>query len=223
MTRDELRSAIREAASAEFRDIPTDDALIDYTFSPSFEATMKDLIRKEKRSWWRMTNTARKRVCIIAAALIMLFATACSIPSVLKPIVNFFSEVYETFAHYFFEGEKTNTIKTEYVLTKLPDGYVEVSREELDAAIFITYENSDGHSIKFSQKITDDADLYVDLEKGTTIEITLNDNSIMHLYEQDNFIRATFVKGTYYIVIIHQGDLTQQEITEIVNSISLIS
>ena len=52
-----LDQAFRDAMAAEFKDIPTDDSRIDYTFSERFESQMSGLCKKEKGRFWRITNT----------------------------------------------------------------------------------------------------------------------------------------------------------------------
>ena len=76
MTTAEFKQALREAASAEFRDIPRDDDWIAHSFSPQFEKKMDQLVRKERSAAWRLVNTSAKRVAVVLIVLLTLSTAA---------------------------------------------------------------------------------------------------------------------------------------------------
>lgn len=218
MTKAELKNAFREAASYEFREIPRDDSLIQHEFSPEFERKIAKLIQKEKEFFWHFVNTASKRVAVIAAVLVMLLTTACSVEAIREPIVRFLIEVYETFTEYTFEGEKSETITKEYQMSTVPEGFTQTDYFKEDAVIITTYENSDGDMIRFSQSITTDTNLFIDNESSVTKIIDVSGREV-HLYIQDGLTSAIWLEDTYLFKVFCHGDFSEQSVIDIIETI----
>lgn len=218
MTKAELKNAFREAASYEFREIPRDDSLIQHEFSPEFERKIAKLIQKEKEFFWHFVNTASKRVAVIAAVLVMLLTTACSVEAIREPIVRFLIEVYETFTEYTFEGEKSETITKEYQMSTVPEGFTQTDYFKEDAVIITTYENSDGDMIRFSQSITTDTNLFIDNESSVTKIIDVSGREV-HLYIQDGLPSAIWLEDTYLFKVFCHGDFSEQSVIDIIETI----
>ena len=218
MTKAELKNAFREAASYEFREVPRDDSQIQHEFSPEFEQKIKKLIRKEKKFFWHFVNTASKRVAVIAAVLVMLLTTACSVEAIREPIVQFLIEVYETFTEYTFEGEKTDTISKEYQISTVPKGFTQTSYTKDDTGITTTYENEHGDLIRFAQLVTDDTNLSIDVEKGETTIIDVSGREV-YLYKMDNLIYSMWIEDTYLLEVVCRGSFTEQDVIDIIENI----
>lgn len=218
MTKAELKNAFREATSYEFREIPRDDSLIQHEFSPEFERKIAKLIQKEKEFFWHFVNTASKRVAVIAAVLVMLLTTACSVEAIREPIVRFLIEVYETFTEYTFEGEKSETITKEYQMSTVPEGFTQTDYFKEDAVIITTYENSDGDMIRFSQSITTDTNLFIDNESSVTKIIDVSGREV-HLYIQDGLTSAIWLEDTYLFKVFCHGDFSEQSVIDIIETI----
>lgn len=218
MTKAELKNAFREAASYEFREIPRDDSQIQHEFSPEFERKMAKLIRKEKRVFWHFVNTASKRVAVIAAVLVMLLTTACSVEAIREPIVRFLIEVYETFTEYTFEGEKSDTITKEYQISTVPEGFTQTEYLKADTGITTTFKNTYSDIIRFSQTITDDTNLFIDGENGNEKVLEISDREI-HLYVRERFIHAMWIENGYLLEIVCHGAFTEQDVKNLIESI----
>ena len=103
MTDNLLKTALREAASREFADMPQSDGDITYTFSPRFTRRMNRLAKAEKSWLWRMTSTASKRAAAAGIAMILIALTACSIPAIREPVAAFFKGTYENCVRFFMD------------------------------------------------------------------------------------------------------------------------
>lgn len=218
LNKERFNEAFREALSCEFKDIPRDEEQIDYTFSPSFEKRMNKLIAAEKKPTWKFINTARKRAVLIAAIIVMLMTAAFSVSAIREPIVKFFVELHETFAHYVMDGDKRDAITTEYQITKLPDGFVQTDKKENPTRIMTTYENSVGDILELLQTITKGVDMFVDTENSEEKIITVLDREI-HVYTRPGFVQAIWVQGTSLMTLTHYGEMDTAEIVEIIQSI----
>lgn len=135
MSKTDFKNAFREAVSSEFAHIPTDENSIDFTFSERFNKRMAKLIKSQKKVYYNFINTAYKRVAIICIVLLTMLTTACSVKAIREPIVNFFTEVYESFTRYFFEGDTVDVLTKEYSISKLPDGFTQTNKTQNDVFI----------------------------------------------------------------------------------------
>lgn len=219
MTKAELKNAFREAVAYEFRDIPHDEALIQYEFSAEFQKRMNKLIDKQKKKIWHWVNTVPKRIALIAAAAIMLFATACSVPEIREPIVKFFTEVHESFTEYFFEGDTAENavISEKYQLTSLPSGFIETNVYEDENLVSTTYKNENGDSIMLSQ-IVGTSSVSVDAEYGETKTLNVSGNEV-HLYSDEGIMQAVWSHDTYLFELICYGNYSEQDMIDMIESV----
>lgn len=167
MSRDDFKNALREAVSAEFAEIPTDEDSIDYTFSERFEKRMNRLLKLQRKPYWKYVNTASKRAAVIIAAVLTVFTAAFSVKAIREPIISFIKQVYETFTHYSFGGDEIEKITKEYKITVLPDGFKQTDKIQNDNCIITEYTNASGDSFDFRQMTTEySAGYFVNNEFG---------------------------------------------------------
>lgn len=214
----EFDNAVREVIAMEFADIPRSEDEIDLAFSPKFESKMEKLIAKEKNSFWRITNTPRKRLAVILVAIMVMFTTACGIDAIREPIVNFIMEVTDAFYDFIYNGEVTNTISYEYQLVPVPDGFEEVSVERTDTSVIRKYIDSSDNKIILSQNISNDTTVAVDSEKGTITTVTINNVEAV-IYEYDNFAQAVWSSDSYVFFLIYYGDIEIDAMQDLISSV----
>ena len=70
--KDQFINALGDVVSKEFKDIPYNEGDIEYSFSRKFNLKMQKLIKNQKKSYWKLVNTASKRVAIVCIAIISL-------------------------------------------------------------------------------------------------------------------------------------------------------
>lgn len=214
----QFKEAFREVISAEFCDVPHNESDIAYDFSPDFKKRMQKLIKSEKSALWHLFNTRFKKAAVIFIVFSILFTTACSVKSIREPIVNFFVEIYEKFTHFIFEGELKNEIETEYSPSYLPKGFSKISTSKEATMIITTYGNEAGQIIEFSQIITDDIDLFFDVEKGNINELSIN-GITAEIYKSEDFTQAAWTCDSYVITISCFGSFSDEDIYKIIESV----
>ncbi len=217
MSKTDFKNAFREVVSSEFAHIPTDENSIDFTFSERFNKRMAKLIRSQKKVYYNFVNTAYKRVAIICVVLLTMLTTACSVKAIREPIVNFFTEVYESFTRYFFEGDTSAQIEKEFSITKLPDGFIQSDKIESDLAITTIYVNKD-NTIKFTQQSTANANHFFDNESGTLTKVTVS-NFNVDIYESENIKHAIWTDSGYFFKITCIGNINVDSIITMIESI----
>ena len=212
MSKADLKNAFREVAALEFAHIPQDENSIDYTFSESFNRKMERLIKSQQRSYWQLVNTASKRAAVIIFAVLTMFTTATfSVKAIREPVVKFITEVYETFTHYFFAGDTTDVITKEYVITRLPDGFVQTDKIIDSLLITTTYQNSAGDIIKFTQQATKNAGHTFDNENGKVTTITVSDRKV-DIHRTDGITHALWSMDGCYFKLSVFGNVDIEEI-----------
>lgn len=217
MTKAQLKNAFREAAAYEFRDIPRDESQIQYEFSAEFEKKMSKLISHQKKKTWHWVNTAPKRIAIIAAVAIMLFATACTVPEIREPVVKFVTEVHETFRDYFFEGDDAAVITQKYNITSLPSGFEEIDTLENDTVIITTYVNEDGDLICFAQ-FASETSFTVDTEQGEHRILDVSEYEV-NLYTSEGVQHAIWIHDIYLFELTCYGDYSEQDMIDMIESV----
>ena len=218
MSRSDFNNALREAVSSEFTDIPTDESSINYTISERFIKKMDKLIRSQKKVYYNFINTVSKRVAIICLVVVTLFTTACSVKAIREPIVNFITEVYETFTRYFFDGDTVESVTKQYSIELLPESFEQTNVTENDISVTKTYENSLGERIIFSQTITEDTEYKMDAEHGNVQKLLVN-NIEVHIIMTDDIAQAIWIQDEYLLKITYLGKTDQETIVSMIESV----
>lgn len=220
MTDNALKTALREAVSREFEDIPQSESEIDYSFSDAFTRKMNKLTKAEQSRLWRMTNTVPKRAAAILFALTLITLTACSIPTVRAAVVGFIKETYHNCIHLFTGEAKSKGIVQHYALTELPSGFIEIAKRESEASCFTHYQNMNGDDIFLTQSITNHLSIHMDSEHGIISEMNLSGINIT-IYESDNCIIAVWLQDGYAFDLTIRGNCDTDLIVRLIESIQL--
>lgn len=218
MSKETLKNAMREAASAEFAHIPVNDDLIDYTFSEKFEKKMRKLLKAQRKPYWNYYNTVSKKVAIVFAALLMLIATACSIEEIREPIVNFVKTVFHTFIEYSYEGDTVGVITRKYQIEKLPEGFEQTKYVESEGFITGTYENENGDMILFNQDATIGSGFTWDKENGNVYSKEINGLDV-EIYESDKVKQAFWLLDGYSFRIVCVGDIEMETLEYLIRQV----
>ena len=218
MSKTEFKNAFREVVSSEFAHIPTDENSIDFTFSARFNKRMEKLIRSQKKPYWNIINTTTKRVAVIIVAIFTVFTATFSVKALREPIINFIKQVYETFTHYSFGGDKTEKIEREYTI-KVPNGFNKTNRIENDAIILTEYTNSSDDIIEFNQMTTEySTGYFVDNENGDIKTEMINEIEV-EFKERYDTKSAIWAKDGYVFAIDCYGSVDWNTIKKIIESI----
>lgn len=213
----EVKAAFRQVASEEFKDIPQENR-IEWCLSPRFVKKMVRLIRNEKRFTWKYTNTAKKRLVLVAVIIIALFITACSVKPIRTSVVSFFKEVYERFIHVTFTGDTIDKLEYKYTFSKVPEGFIQVSDYSDNTRYFVEWKNDNNNIIQLSQSITKGTDTYKDNEKLEHQELDV-DGIIIDIYTYDDVTIAEWIEYRYYFSVYINGECTIPTLIDMIRSL----
>ena len=215
-----LNAALREVVSREFADIPQHENDIAYEFSNDFTRRMDRLTKAEKNRFWCMTNTIPKRVAAIFVAIMLIALTACSIPTVRAAVVDFIKETYENCIHLFTGEAGSKKISEHYVLTELPEGFVETSTVDNDASFVAVYQNEKDDKIILSQSITEGYWIDIDNEYGNISGIDISGIKVT-FYESDDCIVAVWIQDQYAFNLTVYGEYNIKLIIQMIKAVRL--
>lgn len=221
MSKAELQKAFREAAAMEFQEIPLDDTEIQYEFSAAFEQKMDRLLKKEKKFTWRLVNTASKRVAAIAVILLMFLTTACSVPAIREPIIEFIKETFDINIRYHYDNNAPDIIATEYHLSFVPSGFSETKADIDDGYIRIDYEDESGHRLYFVQN-TGTTILNIDAEhtEYKTLDLDGREVQLYHYADTgENIFMAVWIEDGYFFKVFCNGEISEETMIEIVSGV----
>ena len=170
-TEDALKSAVVKADRYEVGALPADNE-IDHEFSRDFERKMQKLIRRSKKgNTIREWVVWRRRAVALIAAIIILFASAMSVPAVRASVIEFITEVYEQFTHIFFdESQSPWDASDEFIIYEpayIPEGF-ELVNKITSGLVLMEYEKENDF-VSYSQQRLENISMHINTE-GVELE-----------------------------------------------------
>ncbi len=159
--------------------LPSDEAIKNHpVFSQHFTRKMDNLIRRQKKPYYVLFNSAGKRVASIIITFILIFSIVFSVKALRDPIVNFFVEVYRTFSTVVFQGGDPAVvpmqIETYFEPLHIPEGYRQTARDVFDSLVQTEYRNEKGDILLFEQMTIRYMQINIDTEGTTTEKIDIH-------------------------------------------------
>ena len=178
-----LREAVEQYYVEYFDEVSSNEELNkDITFTPEFEIKMQKIVNSYKKSYYRFISTTARKVASILLIVFISLGITMSVKAFREPVVRFFIEVYEKFSTVTFQPEEKEELPPPTIIEQyfepsyLPEGYVEVSRNDFENIIQIEYENESGEIMSFFQMTMENRKMSIDTEGTESKEIMVNDN-----------------------------------------------
>lgn len=184
ISEDRLKKAAGEAAQAIADSLPAPKEC-QHEFSPSFQKQMHRIFRSTKHPIiYRFPKYA---ACFVLAVIIFSSTLLTFNTEARAAFFAWVREQYEALVEYRFIGDvPTEDEVIEYMLTWLPEGYLEVENHTLAGSSIAIYRGDPNQIIQFSYSQGKDAtSLFVtsDYSKITTIELK---NTVADFYEAED-------------------------------------
>ena len=130
------------------------------------------------------------------------------------------STTYENCIHLFTGEAGSKKISKHYILTELPEGFVETKTDDSDASFVVVYQNEKGDKIILSQNITEGHWIDIDNEYGNISEIDISGIKVT-LYEFDDCIVAVWIQDQYAFNLTVYGEYNIELIIRMIKAIRL--
>lgn len=187
-----------------------------YEFSAKFERKMNRLIQSQEKPFYSVFNTKKKRIVLGAALIAILMTSACSVPAIREPIINFVIEVYEDFTTLVFPNnlnEKAGTFEKAKIV--IPEGYT--SKELLtETSYFLELKNNEKNVITFEQILLSNSQVSIDTENTTYEKIIVN--GLDGIYYKNKGMNVIVWSNDSYNYII-SGNIETKKLFEIAESV----
>ena len=191
-------------------------------FSLGYKRKMAQLIKRQKRPYWKYVNTVGKKIAVIAIAFMMLFGLSMSIKAIREPVISFIENVFEKFSELFVDKSETQNapdkIEEIYELTQLPQGYSENGINISLRNIETTYFNGDSE-IRFYQSIISNK-VTIDTEDSYETILFIKDYEIYYIYK-NNLTKALWRNEKYIFEIYCNTEISEEEMRYIISSLRI--
>lgn len=192
-----IADAYGKAMDAEYDAILAEEETEPHQFSERFEEKMNDLINGDASEKKGASRRRLRPIWLIAAAVLLLAATACAVPSIRKSIAGFFVRMFGDHVEYTDPDITKDRIEEEYGLVPIPEGFSVSFYSNIGTSVTIAYENEDGNSIGLIQSAYNGIDASIDSESGDLTEYNINGKNVMLYYSTDG-AHAAWVENGYY-------------------------
>lgn len=216
---EELTAALTVVRNAYVADA-FDCQMITHDFSPEFERKMKQLIKRQRKPYYSITNSSIKKITLgFVAAVIFSMTMVMSVSALREGLFDMVQQVFEKFSIVTYQSKEVspNMDKpfVEYELTKLPEGYVLTEENVVEGMKIKDSEYSNGiNSILFYQYHIETADFMINTE-GVNLEELFVNNRTLHYYSNLGIQTVFWNNGEYSFNI--SGEIDKETLLDLVN------
>ena len=186
-----LKAAIGRTLIPEYDQI-LENASDEHDFSPRFEKRMQKLIRRRRRPYFKMINTAGKRVAVFAVTfLIISMTTVMSVKALREPFLDFIMSIFTDHSTVSTVSQTDKdypaAINDRYTITYDLSGY------EL-----VYYKNND-IMIMFSQIVVSEYQANINTEGAEIEHIDINGHDAIGFEDNNGYYTLIWNNGEYII------------------------
>ena len=146
-----LKEATAEAERFRLSLVPEDGE--PHVFSKRFERKMRKLIRRANHP---IRYQVMRTAAAVALAIVTLFGAVMAVsPEARAAVIGWVKETFGIYTHYSSDGVNTTdgknaSVKYEYRLSAIPEGYLELAVEDMPSGKTYLYMNDTGNILQFS-------------------------------------------------------------------------
>lgn len=221
VTKKDFTDLLGESISTDLAAEAAPSSQKEHAFSETFEKRMSDFF-SGKDAQRRKAKVNTKRWLIVAiAAVLLLAAVACAIPEVRQSIAGFFVRIFGNHVEYTAPVITKDRIEEEYGLVPLPEGFVQISKENTDRYVVTLYLDADDNVIILRQSVTEANIDSIDNEHGEFQELRIGENTIRVHYSEVG-ANAAWLENGYYFSLGYGDYIDHETFEEWVSSVKVI-
>ena len=192
--------------------------------STQFEHKMQKLIKRIKNPLWKLVNTTGKKIAVFALAFLMIFGLSMTIEAVREPIFGFVVNSLEKFSFLSVRKSERNNAPDEieevYILTDVPDGYIEYDTHISDLVVIKTWKNGNRNLILFQSVLSSESTS--DNEHAEQKKTMLGNMEIVYFIRNDEICQYTNIfwrTESYFFNIMIDDVLSEAEVIHYIQSV----
>ncbi|MDE5770199.1 MAG: DUF4367 domain-containing protein [Ruminococcus sp.] len=201
MPESNFEKALYDALAPEY-ETAMQDVIDEHEFSPEFERKMKKLINRRNKPYYKIINTAGKRVACVA--VIVLIASSVTIINVdaRNKFSHFFVNTYEKFSKVrpVEDDSAPTTLEKIYEITYDISDFEIDYFEENEYSRYIIYVKDD-ITIYFSQYTKEMYHPSINTEDAEILTMDINGHEAIYFTDNNNYTRLIWDNGDYIISI----------------------
>lgn len=223
MTNDKFKKAISEALCDEYSESISKHNS-DHVFSDSFNKKMDKLIKRQRKPYYKLINTAGKRVaCFIVLLLVASFTTVISVDAFRGAFKDFFMEIFSTHSEISAVDDHNEnvpqTIEKNYDITYDLTGY-DIIFDELDEfSRHIIYQKGDVF-IDYYQGVKSEFDFGLNTEDAEITTLDMNGHEAIYYCDNRNYHHIIWDNGEYIIML--DSNIGKDGLISIANSVQKV-
>ena len=190
-----------------------------HIFSRRHEKKMQKLFKRQRKPYFKLVCTAGRRAACIAAAIVIVSASAMSVKAVRETVFDFFTSVFSD--HQVISADTgsndgyPDTIEEEYRISKLPQGFKQQYHNRTETMVDIPYYSCDRRILftqftkdSFKITFTDDAKTQelIDTD-GQKYQVVITEYETVYIWDN----------GRYVFMV--SGDFDKDKMLEICRSV----
>ncbi len=221
MSESNFEKALYDALAPEY-ETAMQDVADEHEFSPKFEKKMKKLINRRNKPYYRIINTAGKRVaCFAVIVLIASSVTIINVDAFRNKFSYFFVNTYEKFSEIqpVEDDSAPTTLEEIYEITYNLNDFKVDYNDENEYSRYIIYVKDD-IMIYFSQYTKDMYNPNINTENAEILTIDINGHEAIYFTDNNNYTRLIWDNGDYIISVgSNIGENTTIEIAKSVQKV----
>lgn len=215
-----LLQAIEDVFNERFeQDVREFESTPPHVFSEKHNKKMAKLIKRQRKPYFKLICTTGRRVACIIVAIVAIAASTLSVKAVREAFFRFIMKIFSDHTVVTVDGEidgkYPDTIKEEYYISDLPEGFERVDYSKSSISVFSAYENNDKY-ILFSQYTKAYYETSFDNEQTSFDEKCFSNNQSYLVLESEVDTIFVWDNGSYILSI--QSNLDKNTIQELCKS-----
>lgn len=217
---DNLGVAMQELFDEQTAELLQDiDRSEPHIFSRRHEKKMQKLFKRQRKPYFKFICTASRRAACIAAAIVIVSASAMSVKAVRETVFDFFTSVFSDHQVISTDTESNDgypkTIEEEYRISKLPQGFKQQYHNRTETMVDIPYYSSDSR-IMFTQ-FTKDSFRITFTDEAKTQEFTDTDGQKYQVVITEYETVYIWDNGRYVFMV--SGSLDKETMLDLCRSV----
>ena len=232
ITLDDILVAAHDIEFAQYDNSP------EHTFSPRHIRAMKRIFKTYERNVSLLNHSIykdqkhesyihwnRKSLAVVLVIVLLAVLAGCAV--IIFTLGGFNTKSYSDNTELFpidYENGPS-IIKNEYYLSNLPEGFIEVNKDQNDYCIYNYYVNDEnGLTITFCQWVKKDYEIHVNTEIGQLDEIMINERAGICVYYEDvkyDGVDIIWDNGDYVLEIV--TNMPEREALDLAKSAKILN